>query len=538
MKLEQISLPVNNVVLADYWKKEANIHSFFTYPFEQQSFAKRASALQKRFYKREALAGVIRSYMERFGVSEQAENHLQELEKGALVIVGGQQAGVLTGPLYSVYKAITVILIANEQRRLLDMPIVPIFWVAGEDHDIEEINHTYTVVNGDVQKRSYSKHSNKKTMASAMKIDQEMMEQLIIKVFKDFGETAYTEELLNEVLAVSRDSETFTDFFTSLMNRLFAKYGLLMIDSAYEPFRKLESEYFERLIEHNEEIASVVVEQEQALQQAGYGKPIEASIHNANLFYVRDGERFLLERKDGYFVNALAHIKLSKAELLQIAKLSPEKLSNNVVTRPLMQEMTLPVLAFVGGPGELAYWATLKRAFDILELEMPIFAPRLNISIVTRKIQPLLDLHQLAFKDIVAGKVTTLKEQFIANVKNQQALSHIDEMQQALIAQYELLYARLMNDGLSLGKIIEKNKAFHIKQFDYLKNKIDEQTLQKYDVAIRQFNTIQSEILPNNEWQERMFNPYQLLNQYGPTFVDDLIQLPMEISPQHYIVKS
>lgn len=538
MKLEQISLPVNNVVLADYWEKEANIHSFFTYPFEQQSFAKRASVLQKRFYKREALAKVIRSYMERFGVSEQAENHLRELEKGAFAIVGGQQAGVLTGPLYSVYKAITVILLANEQRRLLDMPIVPIFWVAGEDHDIEEINHTYTVVNGDVKKRSYSKRSTKKTMASAMEIDQEMMEQLIVKVFKDFGETAYTEELLNEVLEVSRNSKTFTDFFTSLMNRLFAKYGLLMIDAAYEPFRKFESEYFERLIEHNEEISRVVVEQEQALQQAGYGKPIEASIHNANLFYVRDGERFLLERRDGYFVNVLAHVKLSKEELLQIAKFSPEKLSNNVVTRPLMQEMTLPVLAFVGGPGELAYWATLKRAFDVLGLEMPILAPRLNISIVTRKIQPLLELHQVTFEDVVAGKVTTLKERFIASVQNQRALSHVDEMQKTLISQYELLNAQLVNDDVSLEKIIEKNKVLHIKQFDYLKNKISEQTLQKHDVAIRQFNTIDSEILPNNGWQERAFNPYQMLNQYGPTFIDDLIQLPMAISPQHYIVKS
>ena len=538
MKLEQISLPVSNVVLADYWEKEANIHSFFTYPFEQQSFVKRASVLQKQFYKREVLVGVIRSYMERFGVSEQAEIHLQELEEGAFAVVGGQQAGVLAGPLYSVYKAITVILLANEQRRLLDMPIVPIFWIAGEDHDIEEINHTYTIVNGDVQKRSYSKRSTKKTMASAMKIDQEMMEQLIVTVFKDFGETAYTAELLNEVLEVSHNSETFTDFFASLMNRLFSKYGLLMIDAAYEPFRKFESEYFERLIEHNEEIAKVVVEQEQALQHAGYGKPIEASIHNANLFYVKDGERFLLERKDGYFVNVLAHVKLSEEELIQIAKLSPEKLSNNVVTRPLMQEMALPVLAFVGGPGELAYWATLKRAFDILGLEMPIFAPRLNISVVTRKIQSLLDLHQLTFEDVLANKVTTLKERFIADVQNQQALSQIDEMQQALISQYELLYTHLMDNDLSLDKIIEKNKAFHIKQFDYLKNKIREQTLQKHDVVIRQFNTIHSEIVPNNGWQERVFNPYQMLNQYGPTFVDDLIQLPMTISPQYYIVKS
>ena len=537
MKLEQISLPVNNVVLADYWKKEADIHSFFSYPLEQQSFAKRASVLQTQFYKREALVQVVRSYMERFGVSEQAENHLQELEQGALAIVGGQQAGVLTGPLYSVYKAITVILLANEQRRLLDMPIVPIFWIAGEDHDLEEINHTYTAVNGDVQKRSYSKRSNKKTMASALEIDQEMMEQLIVTVFKDFGETAYTETLFHEVLEVSSNSKTFTDFFANLMNRLFAKYGLLMIDAAYEPFRKFESEYFIRLIEHNEEIASVVVAQEQALERAGYGKPIDASMHNANLFYIKDGERFLLERKDGYFVNALAHVKLSKEELLQIAQFSPEKLSNNVVTRPLMQEMTLPVLAFVGGPGELAYWATLKRAFSTLELDMPIFAPRLHMSIVTRKIQSLLELHQVTVEDVVAGKVTALKEQFIDSVQDKRAFSRVEEMQQVLISQYELLHMQLMDDKLPLGKIIEKNKAFHIKQFDYLKNKIHEQTLQKHDVAIRQFNTIHAEIYPNNNWQERTFNPYQILNQYGPTFVDDLIQLSLTISPQHYIVK-
>jgi bacillithiol synthase len=537
MKLEQILIPVHNRVLADYWKGNADIHSFFTYPYEQESFVKRAKVIQKRDYKREALVKVIRTYMDRFGVSEQAAKHLEELEAGALAIVGGQQAGVFTGPLYSVYKAITVILLANEQRQTLGTPVVPVFWIAGEDHDLDEINHTFTIVNSSIKKRSYSKRSFKKTMASTTPIDHDALEQLIRTVFKDYGETNYTESLLKEVLEASRASETFTDFFTLLMNRLFAQYGLLMIDAAYGPFRQYESEYFVRLIEHNEEIAQAVSIQEKALDKAGYGKPIEATESNANLFFVKEGERFLLERKEEHFVNSSAQVKFTKEELLQTARHTPEKLSNNVVTRPLMQEMTLPVLAFVGGPGELAYWATLKPAFGILDLEMPIFAPRLNISVMTRKIQPLLERHQLTFENVLDGKAETKKEQFIADIQDKEALAQVTVMQESLLGQYEALSAHLLHNDLKLEQILEKNKAFHHKQLTYLKEKIKEQTAQKHSTIIRQFEMINAEFLPSGVLQERVYNPYQYLNQYGPTFVDELMRLPMKVGPQHFLVK-
>lgn len=537
MKLEQISIPVHNRVLADYWKGNAAIQSFFTYHYEQESFEKRAKMLQRHDYKREALVRVIRSYMKRFGISEQAANHLEELETGAIAIVGGQQAGVFTGPLYSVYKAITVILLANEQRQALGIPVVPIFWIAGEDHDLDEINHTFTIVDGCVKKRSYSKRSNKKTMASTTPIDHDALEQLIRTVFKDYGETNYTEELLKEVLEVGRECETFTDFFATLMNRLFTQYGLLMIDAAYAPFRQLESEYFERLIEHSEEIAHAVTIQEQALVKAGYGKPIEANENNANLFYVKDGERFLLERREEEFVNPAASLRFTKSQLLETARKTPEKLSNNVVTRPLMQEMTLPVLAFVGGPGELAYWATLKPAFGILDLEMPIFAPRLNVSVITRKIQPLLERHQLTFEKVAEGKAEEQKEHFIAEIQDQEALAQVEEMEKVLFAQYEELSIHLLRHELEMEQIIQKNKAFHLKQLDYLKHKIREQTLGKHHTIIRQFDTVNAELLPNGHLQERVYNPYQYLNQYGPAFIENLMKLPMVVGPQHYLVK-
>ena len=537
MKLEQIAIPVHNRVLTDYWQEDADIHSFFTYPYEQASFRKRAEQIAGRDYKREALVKVIRSYMGRFGVSERAAGHLSELEAGALAVVGGQQAGTFTGPLFSVYKAITVILLANEQRQALGVPVVPIFWIAGEDHDLDEINHTFTIVDGSVKKRGYSKRSHRKTMASTTRIDHDEMERLVRTVFTDYGETVYTEALLQEVLNASRSSETFTDFFTTLMNRLFAEYGLLMIDAAYTPFRQYESEYFERMIEKSGDIAGAVAVQEAALEKAGYGKPIGATENNANLFYVKDGERFLLELQEGYFINSSASLKLTKEELLLIARNEPEKLSNNVVTRPLMQEMTLPVLAFVGGPGELAYWAALKPAFGLLDLEMPIFAPRLNISVVSRKIQPLLERHRLTFDGIVEGEATKEKEQFIASVQDEDALAQVEAMEETLSAQYAALFAHLNHVGLQLEQIVQKNRMYHGKQFAYLKQKIKEQTVERHATVIHQFDLMEAELFPNGGLQERVYNVYQYLNQYGPTFVDDIIRLPLVVGPQHYLVK-
>lgn len=536
MKLEQISLPVNNGLLADYWSEDATIHKFFDYKYNEDSFFERASYLQNRTYDTKQLAEIIRTYLNRFGIHPAADKHLQELEEGALVVVGGQQAGVLTGPLYSAHKAISVILLAKEQRERLQIPVVPLFWIAGEDHDLEEINHTYTIVKGEPKKRGYSERSKRKTMASTTFLNQEAMEQFVRTVFKDFGETAYTEGLMADVIAHIQTSKTFTDFFTSLMNDLFAKHGLLMIDAANESFRQYEKPFFTAIIEQNEQIANVVVMQERALAEAGYGTPIEAVEHSANLFYVQDGERFLLERKGNQFSNALAPVKLTKEELLHLATNHPAHLSNNVVTRPLMQEMTIPVLAFIGGPGELAYWATLKEAFAVLDLQMPIFAPRLNITLETRQVQTILTQQELSFSDIYEGKGQQQKKAFIASIQDKEATNHIQQMNELLEKQYEQLLQHLETQQLDVKKIVEKNKMYHTQQFDYLRNQISRQVLQKHEVILHQFNVLTSELLPEGGFQERVYNPYQYLNSYGPTLIDDLLELKMSISAQHHIV--
>ena len=308
MKLERISLPVNNRVLVDYWSEDAKIHSFFQYRLNDEAFNQRFQYLQQQYYDREALVNVIRSYMEPIGISQSVDHHLLALQQGAPVIVGGQQAGLLTGPLYAVHKAITVILLAKQQSEKLGTPVVPLFWIAGEDHDLDEINHIFTIQQAKVKKRGYSERSTLKTMASATQLDYQAVWVFIETVFKDYGETAYTALLLQDVRDVLEQSTTFTDFFAVCMNKLFQSHGLLMIDAADPLFRQYESHNFVRMIEQAEQIAEVVTAKEAQLAEAGYGTPIDAKENAANLFYVKNGERFLLERKQSYFVNLNANV--------------------------------------------------------------------------------------------------------------------------------------------------------------------------------------------------------------------------------------
>ena len=536
MRLEHVEIPVNNKLLADYWSGSEKLRSFFEYEYNDEAFKARFNYLKSKHYYNKELSTIIRQFMKPFGLSEKIEEHLTALANGSVAVVGGQQAGILTGPLYSVHKAISVILLAKEQSEKLGEKIVPIFWIAGEDHDLEEINHTYTMVNGTIKKRAYSERSKLKTMASTTNIQTEELKSLLNTIFFDYGETEYTQSLYKSCLNHLEQSQTFTDFFARLMNELFQTQGLLMIDAAYPPFRKLESDFFVKMIELNKQIAEVVVDKEQALSDAGYGTPILAKSDNANLFYVHEGERFLLERNEGFYQDSSKLISLKEKELLEIAKNNPEKLSNNVVTRPLMQEMTIPVLAFVGGPGELAYWATLKDAFTALDLQMPILAPRLNITLIERKIEQLLSTYQLSILDIIEGKAQVLKAQYIDSVQDAEAQKQIEALNEMVKEQYEIIDAHLKSQNLDLQSVVEKNRKYHEIQFDYLSKKIEQQVLVKHDKTIRQFDLMQLEIYPNDSLQERVYNPFQYMNHYGPTLIQDLCELPFEIANKHYVI--
>ena len=536
MKLDNIMLPMQNKMLHSYNTNKDFLHTYFDYANEESSYPQRVEELSGRSYNRQGISETIRSFMKPFGLSKTANQHIEELSNDALVVIGGQQAGVLTGPLYSVHKAITVILLAKKQRESLGIPVVPVFWVAGEDHDIHEINHVHVEANGQIMKEQIKDKFILKLMASDAVFNQQDMASYIENIFGKFGETVHTKALLTEVLEAVEKEDTFTGFFVRLMNGLFADEGLLFIDSAYKPLRELESNYFCQLIEASEEIATLVVDKEKQFTSDGFGTPIGAGEDAVHLFYVHDTGRMLLSRRNGYFVNDSAGLRFSKEELLQIAQEDPSRLSNNVVSRPLMQDLVFPVLAFVGGAGEIAYWAVLQEAFHAIGIKMPIIVPRMSITLVSRGAQKALEEKSFAVEDVMSGNVVSAKFAFLDELRDDRFVAAIDKIEEKLIAEYEEIGRILDQDEKMMHELVQKNLQYHKLQFNYLKDKSEDALLIKHEVALRIYDRMEAELFPNESLQERIYTPYVYLNSYGPTLIKDLLQLPFEMDDSHKVI--
>jgi bacillithiol biosynthesis cysteine-adding enzyme BshC len=536
MKYEQIEQPHISSFLTDFNLRKPEMTDFFHYFPSEDSYKKRAEYLANHSVNRHELVRVIRSYMQSLPKSEKVEKHLQELEGNALVVIGGQQAGLLTGPLYSIHKAISVVLLAKQQRAELDQPVVPVFWIAGEDHDLDEINSTYSPANGRLLKHTYNDRPNRKLMASETTLDLEKVQAFIQNVFKHTVETVHTKKLYKKVNMLAAESVTYSDFFAKLMHDFFAHEGLLLIDAAYGPLRKFESPYFVQMIEHSNDISRLVVKQEELFSSSGYGKPIGAAVDNAHLFLVEDGERFLLKIQGESFINEQGNFNFTKSELIDIATNTPERLSNNVVTRPLMQEMVFPVLAFIGGPGELAYWGTFKTVFEHMNMKLPVIVPRLSMTLVDRKSYQYLNEIQLSVKDVFSGILNEKKLAFIESIQDTHSQKIIDDIQSTLNEQYERLAKHLKESNNPLEQILTKNLLNHEKQFTYLSHKIEDRMLTRHETALRKFRHIEGYIFPENSLQERVYSPIPFTNEVGETIIKELLSVPFEFNGKHTII--
>ncbi|WP_391120795.1 bacillithiol biosynthesis cysteine-adding enzyme BshC [Psychrobacillus sp. L3] len=536
MRVEKYTQPFASSFYKRYLEDTGSLSSFFHYEWNQKALNTRFQETDFSNHKRSELVNVLTNYMNKFGISAKSALHLEELGNNGIVVIGGQQAGFLSGPLYSIHKAISVITLAKQQRELLGVPVIPVFWIAGEDHDIDEINHVYIERGRKLQKAVYPEPSRIKKMASETTFDTNLINAYLEEIFRSLPETLYTKELFRKVTSFLEKNLSYSDFFAALMNDLFQEEGLLLIDAAYEPFRKLESEYFQQMVKNSSQLATLVLENEMAFERAGFGMPIQTKENAANLFYVENGERFLLERKDEKFVHEAKGISFSEEEMLNIAKNHPEKLSNNVVTRPIMQEMVFPTLSFIGGPGEIAYWGTLKTAFELFDMKMPVIMPRLSISIVNSKTQNLLEKFSFTVQDVWEGAVENAKLQYINEHRNEKVTKIIETIKEGLTEKYKDLEKLLEIEDLKLVPIVNKNLGFHEKQLNFIQNAIEDTFLGKIDASIHRYDRLTMELTPNGGLQERTYSPLQLLNEVGVTLIPSLLEIPYEFTGKHHIV--
>lgn len=537
MKIEEHYIAPTNKLMDDYINGQPEIQHFFSYKPDIEEFSSRLEKLKEHPVDRKKLAEILRAYMQSNGISEKAEQHLAEFENAAPVVVTGQQAGLLTGPLYTVHKAISVIILAKKASEQLDTKVVPVFWIAGEDHDLAEISHLYREVNGKLDKLNIPHVEYGKNSASTAALNKSTIRSYLLEYFRSMPETAHSKELHRLAFAYLEKADSFTDFFASFLNYFFEEEGLLYIDAADPGLRSYESSFFQEMIENAEAIAEAVSEAEKELESKGYNASIGAEPEAANLFATVNGERILLHREGGRFVGRGTGVAYSLDELLDIAKNDPEKLSNNVVTRPLMQEKVFPVLAFVGGPGEIAYWAALKGAFNVMGMEMPVVMPRLNMTLVNRQAQCLLKKYKLSLPEVIIdGKVGEMRLELMDSIREKEAESLVEQAKEELEAKYAEIKKAFSAVSGGLEPLVEKNLLFHLKQLTFLKNKLEDEVILQNSTQFSHFDLLEIQLKPNDSFQERTFSPFPYMNEYGLDLVHDLLELDFHYNKNHKII--
>lgn len=537
MKVEEQYVEPASKLMSDYINGRPAIRQYFSYDPQMQSFEWRLEKLRNHSVDRQKVAGILRNYMAQNGLSKAAELNLESFEKGAPVVVTGQQAGLLTGPLYTVHKAISIIILAKQASKQLQTRVVPVFWIAGEDHDLAEISHLFREVNGRVDKLNIPHSEYGKNSASSAMLNKPKIASFLEEYFRSLPETEHSKEIHDLAFSMLERSLSYTDFFASLLHYFFQEEGLLYIDAANAEFRKYEAPYFVKMIEHAEEIAETVAATEQSLIKDGYSAVIGAEKTAANLFITVKGERLLLERQGTDFVANNGAIRFTKPQLLEIAEKNPELLSNNVVTRPLMQEMVFPVLAFVGGPGEIAYWAAFKGAFELFGMELPVIMPRLSLTLVNRQTQRLLDKYNLDFSAVVNSRqITEMRNELMESIREQEAEALIEGLQHQLEKAYEDIQQQFSSISKGLSPLVEKNLQLHTKQLNFLKNKLQDEVVLQNSIEFGHYAAIENELLPNDGFQERVYSPFTYMNQYGTKLVKDLLALPLQYDKNHKII--
>lgn len=543
MKTELFPMPSAQPLTEAYiHRTDSRVESLYGYhPTRDEDWARRLKRLQEHPENRAEsahVAEVLRTYNESHRAHSNVMMAIGAIAEGAPVIVGGQQAGLWTGPMMVIHKAITIIRAAREATDKLGTKVVPVFWIAGEDHDWDEANHAWimTAEQG-LHKITIPRPEGPRTSVSRTELSAESWQSALEELEQLLPHSEFKEGMLQQLRESVEGAESLSDQFANLLAVMFGEAGLVLIDADDAKLRQLEAPMFGRMIERNDELEQAYIAAAERLKEYGY--PLQADVveGSANLFLFQPGsdERTLLHKKDGLFQDRKGISSWSAEQLLQLAKETPDRFSNNVLTRPLMQDYVFPVLATVLGPGEIAYWGSTGEAFRTMGMEMPIILPRMSFTLVEGTVDKHMAKYGLSFEDVStrfeACKTAWLKEQDNLSIDAKFA-----EAKEAFNALYEPIVGLAASVQQGLAKLGETNRQKIVEQIEFLEARTKDAFKKQYDASIRQLDRIYVTLRPDGKPQERVMNCTIYWNRFGMDIIGKLLELPLDCSGSHTLV--
>ncbi|MFB6231066.1 MAG: bacillithiol biosynthesis cysteine-adding enzyme BshC [Salinibacter sp.] len=523
-------------LFVDYCSSFGAVADFYAGDW-QDTTARRKAAREaaQRPSDRDTLADVLLDQNERWGLDAATRSHIEALrDPESIAVVTGQQVGLFTGPLYTVYKTITTLQLAEEWAEQTGRTVVPVFWVEGEDHDFEEISTAHVLHRNEVVSLSYDPDVDDNPGAVGRLVLTDAINDVLDRLDEALPSSDFKPAVMERVRAAYQPGTRIEDAFAQLMRSLFEDEGLVFINPDDARLKALSRPLFRRELEDPQTPATRIDATSQALREQGYHAQITA--HPTNLFWLGDDSRRAIDLGDDAFQLRGTDRTFSRAELLDCLDAEPERFSPNVVLRPLMQDHLLPTAAYVAGPGEVSYFAQYGDVYDWAGLDMPLIHPRASVSLVESKVQKVLDKYDRSVADF-GTDLDALFQEVVMETMEVDIDAVFSEAMPQLHQTINALKPEVEAVDRTLGSSAEATRAAIVDEMETLKQKVVRAEKRQHDEVRAQLEKAHINLRPNGTLQERRINVLYYLNKYSVDLLDDLRHALHTDTSTHQVVE-
>lgn len=496
------------------------VASYYSHPPNAQGILDSAREVRLDAETRRGVMEILREQNARFGAGEDVKASLDRLAAGAVAIVTGQQVGLFSGPLYSFFKAVSAIRFAKEiTRRGVDA--VPVFWLATEDHDLAEVDHSFWKTRSGLARYE---------LPHTAEIEDRRVGEIPfgppIEAICEQASASLDGPAAGRVAAALRESytpsDTYGSAFGKLMTRIFAGRGLIFIDPLDARLHRFASRVFRRALHDADDIRGALEARSKELEASGYHAQVKVASGSTLLFFNVGGRRQPVRTQNGKFVAGESEFSLD--DLHAAIESTPEAVTPSVLLRPVVQDALLPTAAYIGGPAEVAYFAQAQVVYKKILGRMPAILPRSSFTLVEPPVARILSKYGLDLRDVFRGP------QHIRAVMEQKAIPNAlarrfdadEEKLRAILKFYKDPIEKL--DPTLLGTLegIEEKMLY---QFTKLKEKVGRAENFRTGVLDDHQSAIFDSLYPNHELQERSLSALPFLASYGLELLDELTRL-------------
>lgn len=519
-----------NPLTESYLRGSSRLAPFFCGDFrDPEAFRKKAREVDLRMGekgRRESLSFLLPS-------SPVAAAKLRGfVENGGVFVTTGQQPGLLGGPLYTLYKALSAVSLARRLEDLLSRPVLPLFWMASEDHDWAEVDHTYLLDRNNEIVRFQLPEPEPPARRPLHRIPlPPAVSDLVDRFLQALPPTEHLARctpILRESMAPGR---TLPEGFHTLLGGLMASWPLLFLDAAQISLKRASLPLLMAELSNAGVHEELLLTTSESLRTLGYPVQVPVLEGAVNLFLEGPDGRERLYRKGRGFKLARSGSEVSVEEVAAAVERDPSVLSPNVILRPVVEASLLPTVAYVAGPSEVAYFAQLKGLFQAYGVAMPVIVPRLSALLVEGKVGKVLEKLQLDPQDLIRP-AHELAAAWSQGEIPQPLRSSLEALRNGLSLGTAELARQVEELDPTLVGAVASTRNSSLAALDQLERKIRQAVRRRNATVLEQLSKAQRHLFPLGRPQERVLNAFYYLTRYGPTLIDALMETyPIDLIP-------